>query len=151
MFNYTLPLLTRDLVADQRYDVSFTSILDNANGFSIRGDDITFNGQRVSAIYQWDNSTNNWVEHATTATINLQNGVDALNLFQVSFDDAILRNIRNHHIIETAEAMFNQNNTMIRNGVRLPFATSTPDDHRQVIENEQNICLLYTSPSPRDS
>ena len=50
VFNYTMPLLTRDLVADQRYDVSFTSILDNANGFSIRGDDITFNGQRVSCL-----------------------------------------------------------------------------------------------------
>ena len=31
---------------------------------------------------------------------------------------------------------------MIRNGVRLPFATSTPDDHRQVIENENNIAAL---------
>ena len=62
-------------------------------------------------------------------------------MFQVSFDDTILRNIRSRHVIETAEAMFNQNNTMIRNGVRLPFATSTPDDHRQVIENEQNIAV----------
>ena len=38
--------------------------------------------------------------------------------------------------------MFNQNNTMVRNGIRLPFATSTPDDHRQVIENENNIAAL---------
>ena len=139
VFNYTMPLLTRELVANQRYDVSFTSILDNANGFSVRGNDIVFNGQRVSAIYQWDNSTNNWVEHATTDTINLQNGVEALNLFQVSFDSIALGNIRNHHIIEIAEVTFNQNNTMVRNGIRLPYAISGDSDHQQVIENENNI------------
>ena len=141
VFNYTMPFLTRDLVADQRYDVSFTSVLDNADGFSIRGDDIMFNGQRVSAIYRWNNSLNRWIQNDTDSTLNLQNGVDALNQFQVSFDDAVLRNIRNRHVIETAEAMFNQNNAMIGNGVRLPFATSTPYDHRQVIENEQNIAI----------
>ena len=132
-----MPFLTRDLVADQRYDVSFTSVLDNADGFSIRGDDILFNAQRVSAIYRWSNNLNRWVQNNTDSRLFLQDGVDALNQFQVSFDDAVLRNIRNRLVIETAEAMFNQYNAMIRNGVRLPFAT-TP-------------CLLYTSPSPRDS
>ena len=141
VFNYTMPLLTRDLVADQRYDVSFTSVLDNADGFSIRGDDIMFNGQRVSAIYRWNSSLNRWIQNDTDSTLNLQDGVDALNQFQVSFDSIALGNIRNHHVIETAEVTFNQDNTMVRNGVRLPFATSTPDDHRQVIENEQNIAI----------
>ena len=139
-FHYTMPLLTRDLVANQRYDVSFTSILDNADGFSIRGDDILFNGQRVSAIYRWNNSLNRWIQNDTDSTLNLQNGVDALNQFQVSFDAATLTNIRNHHVIETAEAMFNQNNAMVRNGIRLPFDTNdNPDDHQQILQNEQNI------------
>ena len=99
-----------------------------------------FNSQRVDAIYQWDGASRSWVEHATNATINLQDGVDALNLFQVSFDTATLTNMRSRHVIETADVMFNQSNTMVRNGIRLPFDTNAnPDDHQQILQNEQNI------------
>ena len=138
-FHFSMPTNTVDLIANQRYDISFTSVFDNASGFTIRGDDIMFNGVRPTAIFRWFSDENRWIETGTSNTISLQTGIDAQNPMQISFDENALRTIRNNHLIEIAEATFNQDTNMVRNGIHLPFAVSNTDDHRQIIENEQNI------------
>ena len=120
--------------------MSFTSIFGNATGFSVRGDDILVNGQRPATIFNWDEDTNQWTEFASNATINLDTGVGSANYFQVTFDDAAVRNIRqNAHLIERVQATFNQDSTMSRTGVLVPFSPTSNDDHQQVIQNENNI------------
>ena len=79
-------------------------------------------------------------EFALNATINLDTGVGSANYIQVTFSQTTINSIRNNgHLIERVRATFNQDSTMSRNGVLVPFSPTSSDDHQQVIQNENNI------------